>query len=115
MTCYYELGVTGSHTAPFTAAYRPLPLAETDVALSSDRIEGRYEITWAVGDVQATRDSRFVNVHWIRVFEARETRTEQVHNDQIVLKQDDDGVRVLVFCSISQKTFRNFFKRKLFF
>lgn len=94
-----ELRVTGGHTAPLSPANGPLPLAEARVALSTDRVEGRDEVPRTVGDVQAARDGRLVDIHRIRVLEARKARREQVDDHQVVLEQHDDGVRVLSFCT----------------
>lgn len=98
-----DLRVTGRQRAPLAAAHGPLALAEPAVARGADRVQRRDEVAGAVGHVQAARDRRLVDVHRVRVLEAREAGREQVHDHEVVLQHDDDRVRLLDFCAAPKR------------
>ena len=77
------------------------------MALSPDGVESWNQIARAVGHVETASDGRLVNVHRIWILKAGKARRKQVHDDQIVLQEHDDGVRVLSFCLGNRELFNN--------
>ena len=64
--------------------------------LGADHVESGYEVTWAVDQVATASHGRLVEVHGVRVLEARVARRLAVDGHQIVVQHGDDGLWFLV-------------------
>lgn len=80
----------------------PFSLTESAFLLNarSHGIEGRNKVGRAVGQISAARDWRLMNVHGIRIFETGVTRGEEVNGNQVIVEENNNGVRILKIVTV---------------
>lgn len=93
-----DLVVAARSWAPLTTGNGPLVLAVAGAlgrGPRADRIERRYEVRRAIGDIMDARHGWLVYVHRVWVLETRVPRAQQVDQHQVVLHEHRHGVRLL--------------------
>lgn len=87
---------------PFASSDGPLSLAESCFLLGTGphRIKGRNEVRRTIGQVSAARHGRLVNVHRVRTFKTGKSGCQEVYGNQVIVEENDNGVRVLKIIAV---------------